>query len=238
MIEFPLVILFVCILIVGFVRPPWGGLLSMAILTIMIPLLLIKLWADPGRNFASVYTFLAASTWGTAINKIVVVFRANVPQLNLMRANHPEKWALLGAVLFVMYGVGAFGYSIGLEMASSYVQADKFLYLDTKISEAVAAAFFYLGMAATVGLSALVNAITSKGLRVSSGYLVTWNQIKSYEWQGDKLVMRLNGKFLPARLRRVPVEVVSAQQEAVNQLLAQHLPGIEVQPPHPVRATI
>ena len=38
-------------------------------------------------------------------------------------------------------------------------------------------------------------AITAKGIRANAFDLVEWKQIKSYEWQGDKLVLQLKQNF-------------------------------------------
>ena len=78
-------------------------------------------------------------------------------------------------------------------------------------------------------------AITAKGIRANAFDLVEWKQIKSYEWQGDKLVLQVKAKFLPRWLAESSLKVAPDEQEVVNHFLKQHLPDKQVPPPTSVQ---
>lgn len=78
-------------------------------------------------------------------------------------------------------------------------------------------------------------AITTRGIRAGTFDVVKWNEIESYEWRGNKLVLHLRARFLPRWLVQSSLKVASDEQSMVNRFLAQHLPDQQLPPPAAIR---
>jgi hypothetical protein len=196
MIEIAIASFVIFLLITAFVKQPWNWLLLLAIFGLFFALFwlnfFLSILAAPRAVSAGDSVSLAfvpvATVGGFLAGSLMKLLRHGRASRSLKRA---DSWWWLGIgliIVWILLGV------IELTTASDTTQSMS--------GSLQALPDFMLALMAALSVF-MKPAITAKGIRASAFDLGEWKQIKSYEWQGDKLVLHLKARFLPRWLNRV-----------------------------------
>jgi hypothetical protein len=197
----------------------------------------IRLSSQP-MLLLSIYSCGIAWTWGVIIGSLIRVVRSGQTQIAFGRPN--DNW--LGFVAVMASGLlGAYQLGFALATNSDMIYAgstEEMWSMYNKSIEAAYAGIFWLSLAGHSLMIATVKpAIRSRGILFPSALFVEWKHIGSYEWKSNALIVQIKSKFLLIWPRKLSLVAPSAEQEAVNHILTQHLPDKQVQPPISVQVT-
>jgi hypothetical protein len=197
----------------------------------------IRLSSQP-MLLLSIYSCGIAWTWGVIIGSLIRVVRSGPTQFVFDRPN--DNW--LGFVAVMASGLlGAYQLGFALATNSDMIYAGSTAEMWSMYNKSIEAAYagvFWLSLAGHSLMIATVRpAIKSRGILFPSALFVKWKNLGSYEWKSNTLIVQLKSKFLLISPRKLSLVVSPAEQEAVNHILAQHLPDKQVQSPTSIQAT-
>jgi hypothetical protein len=234
------VVFFTSLLIATFAKKVWLSLaLYLVGLAIILGMVFIGVWNNGKIDLTAVFLLLGAWQWGKVGGILLRLMWARPAQVILQNPNQLLWLSWLESAFFLALAAGWIGYAFASNLAISYAKNMEAAWMLYERSMAGAAGgFFWLSLAAVNALTAFVKpALTNKGLRVGIAGIVEWKEFNSYDWQGNKLFLRRKTKLFNRWSNDSQFGVNPAQQEAVNQLLTQHLPDKQVQSPTSVQAT-
>ena len=200
----------------------------------------ISIWNAGWRDLSLMWLWGGAWIWGMVIAIVIRLFWMGAAQVTF-ESNNPWPWIYwLNSALFLVFAAGSIGYAFASNIAVGYAKSyDAAVLLYDRSMTAVAQGFFFLSLAALSALIALARpALTRKGFREGFTTVTEWKNIDSYEWHGDMLIIHRKVQASPRWMHNHPVVINrSSDREIVDRIIAQHLPGSQVQPSRPTQAT-
>ena len=234
------VVFFISLLIATFARKVWLSLaLYLVGLAIILGMAFIGIWNNGKIDLTAFFLLLGAWQWGTVGGIPLRFMWAGPAQVTFQHPNQLLWLSWLESAFFLALAAGWIGYAFASNLAVSYAKnMDAAWILYDRSMAAAAGGFFWLSAAVLTALTAFVKpALTNNGLRAGVAATVEWKEFNSYEWQANKLILHRKTKLFSRWSNDNQFEVNPAEQEAVNRILAQHLPNLPAQPSTSVQVT-